>query len=388
MLLTAPRDGKTPLVTTSSELADCAARLEPGAPIAIDTERASGYTYDDRAYLIQLRQETAGTFLVDAEALRTELPSVLAPVVNRCPWILHAAVSDLPCLREVGMMAPQLFDTEVAGRFLGFDKVNLAAMTSRILGIDLKKGHAAENWSKRPIPRSWLIYAALDVELLIELADTLTALLNREGKLDWAEDEFQHIIDFPPVQHEKTWHDVKGIRRMHGPQVQAAWALFNKRDQIARSKDIAPGRVLSNKLLSLLAEKHPTTPDDVHSILRNRSNPRLWASVISQALNKPQDSWATLPKEKGTPTKSAWKRLCPEAWDALHEATTAVADRADELEMDPIVLVAPAVVRDVVWQRVAHEDDTPVAELLTDFGARPWQVELVSELLEESLRSE
>ncbi|EEI26498.1 MULTISPECIES: HRDC domain-containing protein [Corynebacterium] len=385
MLLTAPRDGKTPLVDNPSQLADCAATLSPGAPIAIDTERASGYTYDDRAYLIQLRQEGIGTFLIDAEALRDDLPPVLAPAVNACPWVLHAAVSDIPCLADVGMTAPTLFDTEVAGRFLGFDKVNLAAMTNRILGIDLKKGHAAENWSKRPIPRSWLIYAALDVELLIELADTLTALLEREGKLAWAEAEFQHIIDCPPHHHEKTWLDVKGIRRMHGPQVQAARALFNKRELIAYRKGIAPGRVLSNKLLSLLAEKYPTTAEDVDTILHHRSDPSMWADVIRRSLALPREKWTTLPHEDGTPAKSAWKRLSPEAWDALHNVTAAIADHAQDLQMDPIVLVSPALVRDAVWQRVFDGDSTPVAEILRDRGARDWQIDQVGEIIEDFL---
>ena len=385
MLLTAPRDGHYPLVTTDSRLEELAHSLDPQEPLALDTERASGFTYNDGAYLVQLRQEGCGTFLVDAAALRDSIPKILAPRVNSCPWVLHAAISDLPCLEELSMRPPTLFDTEVAGRFLGFDKVNLAAMTNAILGIDLKKGHAAENWSKRPIPRSWLIYAALDVELLVELADALTELLDRDGKLDWAREEFAYIVANPPHHEPKSWLDVKGVRRMHGPQLQAARALFTTRDSIARKKDVAPGRILNNKLLSELASVHPTTASDAATIMRGRSNPRKWASVIRAALDEPRTSWAQLPHEEGTPSKGAWKRLSTPAWEALHEAHDILDEIATDRSVDAIVLLSPALLRDFIWGRIVDGDETGAEQKLLELGARHWQVELVASPLEEIL---
>ena len=111
----------------------------------------------------------------------------------------------------------------------------------------------------------------------------------------------------------------------------------------------------------------------------------MWADVIRRSLALPREKWTTLPHEDGTPAKSAWKRLSPEAWDALHNVTAAIADHAQDLQMDPIVLVSPALVRDAVWQRVFDGDSTPVAEILRDRGARDWQIDQVGEIIEDFL---
>ncbi|WP_459984624.1 ribonuclease D, partial [Mycobacterium avium] len=150
-----------------------ARRLDRGrGPFAVDAERASGFRYSNRAYLIQIRRAGAGTALIDpvshgADPVRALRP--VAEVLGSDEWILHSADQDLPCLAEVGMRPPALYDTELAGRLAGFERVNLATMVERLLGFGLAKGHGAADWSKRPLPAEWLNYAALDVELLIEL---------------------------------------------------------------------------------------------------------------------------------------------------------------------------------------------------------------------------
>ena len=108
-----------------------------------------------------------------ADPLATLAP--VAEVLATDEWVLHAADQDLPCLAEIGMRPPKLYDTELAGRLAGYDRVNLATMVQRLLGLQLKKGHGAADWSKRPLPPEWLNYAALDVEVLLELRDAIAA---------------------------------------------------------------------------------------------------------------------------------------------------------------------------------------------------------------------
>ena len=101
----------------------------------MDAERASGFRYSNRAYLIQIRRDGAGTVLIDPVSHGGDSVTVLQPVaeaLNADEWILHAADQDLPCLAEVGMRPPALYDTELAGRLAGFDRVNLAAMVQRL----------------------------------------------------------------------------------------------------------------------------------------------------------------------------------------------------------------------------------------------------------------
>ena len=117
-------------------------------PVAVDTERASGYRYSQRAYLVQLRREGAGTWLVDPIALGGRLDP-LVQALDGTEWVLHAASQDLPCLAELGMIPPRLYDTELAGRLAGFDRVNLAAMVERLLGLHLvTKSDAAKTQGK------------------------------------------------------------------------------------------------------------------------------------------------------------------------------------------------------------------------------------------------
>ncbi|MDT4989432.1 MAG: ribonuclease, partial [Micromonosporaceae bacterium] len=223
VLLTAPRDGTPPPVTTAAELTEVARRFAAGTgPVAVDAERASGYRYSQRAYLIQLRREGAGTVLIDPiplPDLRELDEAIAAP-----EWVLHAASQDLPCLWELGLKPRRLFDTELAARLAGFERVGLAALTESLLGFALEKHHSAADWSTRPLPASWLSYAALDVELLIDLRDLLAAELERQGKAQWAAEEFAALVagaGEPPRLRPDPWRRTSGIHRVRGARALA-----------------------------------------------------------------------------------------------------------------------------------------------------------------------
>ena len=156
-----PRDGLPPVIETDAALAEATGRLAHGhGPVAVDAERASGYRYGQRAYLVQLRRVGAGTVLIDPIAC-PELSGVDAALQD-AEAILHAASQDLPCLAEVGFRPRQLFDTELAGRLLGYPRVALGTLVEEVLGFHLEKGHSAADWSVRPLREELLRYAALD----------------------------------------------------------------------------------------------------------------------------------------------------------------------------------------------------------------------------------
>jgi ribonuclease D len=206
-LLTAPSEGTGDPVATPAALAEVLARFAAGTgPVAVDAERASGYRYSQRAYLVQLRRRGAGTALIDPIPLAdlSGLDAVLADT----EWVLHAASQDLPCLAEVGLRPRKLFDTELAARLAGFERVGLAALTENLLGYALEKHHSAADWSTRPLPESWLTYAALDVELLVELRDALEIVLDEQGKSAWAAEEFAALVATgaqPPKVRADPW---------------------------------------------------------------------------------------------------------------------------------------------------------------------------------------
>src|SRR6476469_6141581 len=263
--LLAPRDGVPQLSVSRTEITRAADLLASGhGAFAVDAERASGFRYSNRAYLVQIRREGAGTVLIDPVNHGADPLAVMAPVaavLNEAEWVLHAADQDLPCLAELGMTPPALYDTELAGRLAGYDRVNLAAMVERLLGLQLTKGHGAADWSKRPLPADWLNYAALDVEVLLELRDAIADVLQEQGKTDWAAQEFEYVRTFEatPTRRDR-WRRTSGIHKVRNPRALAAvQELWQTRDHIARRRDIAPGRILPDSAIINAATVDPDT---------------------------------------------------------------------------------------------------------------------------------
>ena len=252
------RDGLPPVVETDDALADVCRRFAAGTgPVAIDAERASGYRYSSRAYLIQLRREGSGTALVDPIAFDGLAP--LADALDGVEWILHAATQDLPCLAEVGLLPESLFDTELAGRLLGYPRVGLATLVESRIGKSLRKEHSAVDWSRRPLPEPWLEYAALDVEVLVELREVMVAELEEQGKTEWARQEFEHLLSFEPVQRAEPWRRTSQLHRVRGRRALAAVReLWETRDELARQRDVTPGRILPDAAIIAAASAMPS----------------------------------------------------------------------------------------------------------------------------------
>jgi ribonuclease D len=385
VLLTEPRDGVPQPVTTEAQLAEATARLAAGTgPVAVDAERASGYRYGQRAYLVQLRRRGAGTVLVDP----VPLPDLsgLGGALADTEWVLHAASQDLPCLAEVGMRPAVLFDTELAGRLLGYEKVGLGAMVERLLGLTLEKGHSAADWSTRPLPRSWLAYAALDVEMLVELRDLLEAELAAGGKLDWAREEFAAVAAAaPPPPRAEPWRRTSGIHRVRGRRALAAVrSLWETRDELARQRDIAPGRVLPDSAIVAAAVADPASAEDLSRlpVFSGRQQLRLlrrWYGAVAEARRLPD---AELPltavPSDAPPPVNRWSDRDPDAAARLAAARAALGALSEQHTVPVENLLAPDLVRRLAWQPPADRSTGTVAAALAGGGARRWQVGLAA----------
>ena len=392
--LTEPRDGVPEPITDAAELARAVEVLATGSgPVAIDAERASGYRYGQRAYLVQLRREDVGTLLIDPR----ELPdlSALSAAIAGDEWVLHAASQDLPCLRELGLEPTTVFDTELAGRLLGYPKVGLGPIVEQVLGLSLEKGHSAADWSTRPLPEPWLRYAALDVEVLVELRDALAADLAEQGKTQWAEQEFAAVVAAPPAPPRvDPWRRTSGLHRVRKRrQLAVVRALWERRDEVAQRRDIAPGRVLPDAAIVGAALAGPRTEDDLTALpvwggRSMRRQTQTWLPAILAGLDLPE---AELPDLKtpheGPPPARSWPEREPAAAARLSAARTAVAAVADEHRLPVENLLAPDTVRRLCWEPPgsATPDEATVAGYLRDHGARAWQVALTAKVLSGAL---
>ncbi|MDY6055498.1 ribonuclease D [Micrococcus sp.] len=393
-LVETPAEGVPFVTDTPAGLVACAEALAAGTgPIAVDAERASGIRYGQRAFLVQLKREGSGIWLVDPEPF--EDLTVLAPALAGVEWVLHAASQDLPCLAELGLHPDRLFDTELAARLAGLPRVGLAAVLESRLGVTLKKEHSSADWSTRPLPPAWLTYAALDVELLVPLRDSLAGLLAEQGKLGWAEQEFEHVRTAPrPAPRTDPWRRTSGAHTLRTPaQLSVLRRLWEAREDLARHRDVAPGRLIPDSAIVAVATTPPrtvpalTSTRGFHGRAASREAPR-WLAAVRAGLADAAEGQAPPRQVRGTdgpPPPRAWRDRDPLADRRLKTAKPRVARRAEQLGMPTENLLTPDTLRRICWAPPTPITPESVAAFLTEHGARPWQVENVGAVITVAL---
>lgn len=415
VLLTQPREGVPEVIDTAAGYERACERLAAATgPLAADAERASGYRYGHEDRLIQFKREDAGIILLDPIALsgRGVDWGLFNEAVGDAVWILHDSRQDLPGFADLGLRPGRLFDTEIAARMLGLHRYGLAYVTEHYLGIALAKEHSAADWSYRPLSRDLRNYAALDVELLIELDEAMTRDLKRQGKLAWAEEEFAHALMAglePRRQHPTPWMRVSHITDLGGDTraLAVVKALWERRDELARHYDIAPTLLLSDAAIIEAAKRKPHNAAQFRAIrslnervriqlgteqdkmferyapIQRQIKPRVWKETIQQALDLPD---AQLPQavrqqggaEAGNAPKSMriWRQHHPQRYRLLQECRAVVNQIAEDVRIPPDMVLKPQILRNLCW--TDHPKRRDVADFLRAEGARAWQIGLLN----------
>lgn len=405
--LLVPSDGTPPAITTESELERAIATLATGSgPFAIDAERASGYKYSSRAYLIQIKRTDGGLHLIDPIPFESKGPENVHPLfvalnelLNSDEVILHASTQDLPCLRDVGLIPSKLFDTELGGRIAGLPRVGLGALVESLLGISLAKEHSSVDWSTRPLPHDWLNYAALDVELLIELREKVSDILRAQGKLEWADQEFAAILNAPmPEPRKDPWRRASGIHKIkERERLAIIKSIWHERDALARHLDIAPGKLLSDAALIELSLRTPENRKEMEKVLRPLGararwfeHAPNWLSAIQAGKATPESHWPPVRTDTDSmPPVKIWREKFPNKFAPLSHARASIEKEAESLSIPPENLITPDLVRRICWS--PPEGSTTslhterVRDALLERGARPWQVSIVAPLLAHAL---
>ena len=378
---------ETPFVIdTLAELSSAIDRLRSGTgPFGVDAERASGFRYSNRAYLIQVSRRGGGTHLIDPTAF-TDL-SQLNELLATDEWILHAATQDLSCLAEVGLVPTALFDTELGSRLAGLPRVGLAAVTAELLGLHLAKEHSAADWSTRPIPDDWLTYAALDVEYLPDLRDALEERLDAAGKTEIAHQEFANLLTWTPSPpRADPWRRLSQIQTL-GTQRQLAVAreLWIERDSMARERDSGPGRLVPDRALVAAARVLPTSKGQLAGLKEftgreSRKELDRWWNAISRG-QVTDDLPPMRVRGTGLSTPRNWKERHPDAYARFVCTREALVGVATAMDVPIENLLAPETVRRLCWEPPATTDASSIGAALAEFGSRPWQVEACAEII-------
>lgn len=397
-----PRAGTPEIIDTEQAFSDAIKQLTQGSgPFAVDAERASGFRYSARAYLIQIKRANGGLHLIDPIPFGPghQLFSELNQLLNTDEVILHASTQDLPCLRELGINPVKLFDTELAGRIAGLPRVGLGPLLESIMGVLLAKEHSAADWSARPLPKEWLTYAALDVELLVELRNHMYTLLDDAKKLSWALEEFASILNAPPAPPRvDPWRRTSGMHKIkRRDQLAVIKSLWIARDAVAAKNDIAAGKLLNDSAIVELAIAVPTNKKEFEKCLRPLGlrarwleNLQLWLDSIATAVALPEDQWPTMRTNADTlPPIKLWRDKFPEKFAPLSHARAAIELIAQENQIPVENLITPEHIRRVCWKPPIGATTTlsvsEVEKALTELGARQWQIDLVAPALAAAL---
>lgn len=391
-LLQNPR-ANVQFITNQSELADVVAALSSSkGSIAIDAERASGFKYSQRAYLVQLRAAETEIFLIDPVASPEMISSKefadLAALMNDREWILHAATQDLPCLNEIGLYPGAIFDTELAGRLAGQPRVGLGALTESLLKFRLAKEHSAADWSTRPLPDAWLNYAALDVDVLHELKAEVEKLLSQQGKLDWAQQEFDALLRFKPKpQKLDRWRGITGLHKVQDrASLEIARQLWLTREALAQKMDVAPGRLIPDSSILVAATEKPRTRPELAAMKSfsgraSRSYLDTWWEAI-QVAHKATVLPALKPeKTDALPNHRNWINKFPEADRRLKYAKASLVELSEKKLVPLENLLTPELLRQVSFTPPETLAVQALSEKLIQLGARPWQIELTAGLI-------
>ncbi|MFS0852026.1 ribonuclease D [Microbacterium sp. 179-I 3D4 NHS] len=377
-----------PVISDAEEFRAACATLAAGTgPVAVDVERASGFRYSQRAYLVQVFRRDAGVFLFDPPALEDFSP--LQAAIGDIEWVFHAASQDLPSLRELQLDPPSIFDTELAARLLGHDRVGLAAVVEQTLGITLKKEHSAADWSTRPLPDAWLEYAALDVLHLIDVRDALVAELEEQGKTAFAAEEFEATLSrAPKPPREDPWRRLSGLHQVRGARnLAVARSLWQARESYAQERDVSPGRLVPDRSLVAAVMANPQSKQALAGVkeFQGRASrtqlDRWWQAIVDgRAVEE-------LPRERvpsdALPPPRAWSDRNPEADARLKAARPVVEATAEELHMPTENLLTPEFLRRVAWEPPGMTPEA-IGDALLALGARRWQVEQTAQKIADA----
>lgn len=400
--LLAPAQGVPDVIDTAEKFESALVQLTHGTgPFAVDAERASGYKYSARAYLIQIKRTGGGLHLIDPIPFGPvhELFLKLNKLLNTDEVILHASTQDLPCLREVGLNPSRLFDTELGGRIAGLPRVGLGPLLESLMGVTLAKEHSAVDWSTRPLPKDWLNYAALDVELLVELREKIYELLKSSDKWKWAEAEFASILVAPPAPPRiDPWRRTSGMHKIKKrDQLVVIKNLWHARDEIARANDVSSGKLLNDAAIIEFAIHKPLTKKDAEKALRPigmrarwLENMPTWLSATETALHTPEDQWPPMKSGADTlPPLKLWRERFADKYAPLTHARFAVESIAQELSIPAENLISPEIIRRICWAPPADSleklNAEAVATAMLGLGARQWQVDVVAPLVANAL---
>jgi ribonuclease D len=334
--------------------------------VGVDVERADAHHYFRRAALIQLGIP-GHCVLLDAVAIDA-FPEVDAFFGPERLMVLHALQNDLEPLAGRAIEPDRVADTAIAATVLGLP-TGLGTLLDELLGVQLdgdKGAFQRADWELRPLDPDMAAYAAGDVVHLPRLWEELRGRLDEAGRTDWYVQELEATIELTG-EDSRAWTRVKGSGRLSEQERAVLRCLWEAREQIARTHDIAPNRLLHDDVLRELATDPPRTAAQlVRRSQRRRSQLRQHAQALLEAIERGLSAEPEIPSDDS--------RRWTEQEQALHDALRkARAEVAKDVGLDAGVLCPSR----PLWSAIAARPSDG-EQLCRAAGLRPWQTELLA----------
>ena len=359
-------------INTADQISALAGRLAAEPALAVDLEADSMHHFEEKVCLIQMGTPRA-CYIIDPLAVRDL--SAMSPLFAD-PGIVkvfHGADYDMRCLyRDFHISVANLFDTELAARFLGYGATSLEAVLARHFNVELDKKFQKKDWSVRPLPDEMIAYAANDVRYLVTLYQEMKAELKNRGRMEWVR---QHCEEIAGVRPETPDADtplfvrIKGAGRLDPKSLAVLEALLAFRMEIARKKDRPAFKILGNQtLLSLAREKPKNSAQLTKSGLLSRKQIQMYGTAILQAVDfamalSPEQR-PRYPKQKSKPVPAAVTRRIKQLKQWRQQ-------KAEDLEIDPYLIANKNALK-----QIAEDQPRTLQDLDAIADLKPWQKDM------------
>ena len=356
------------MINTRNELEDFVRTIENEKAVGVDLEADSMYHFKEKVCLIQMAAQNINV-VIDPLAVKDLSP--LKPIFERgdiCK-IFHGADYDVRSLyRDFGITIQNLFDTELASRFLGFPETGLEAVLKKKFAVKLDKKFQRKDWSRRPLPPDMIAYAAEDARYLLPLAQGLKAELEEKNRLGWVYEECEYLSRVRPItaNDQPLYMNFKGAGKLDTRSLAVLEALLGFRREVARRKDKPLFRIFGNRSLVELAGKKPLDLKQLEktavlSAKQISMYGREILTAIQGAMNLPTEALPVYPRIKGpkVPLTVAGRVKALRYWRDK---------QVQKLAIDPALICTKALMSSIALQRPLK-----IAELAGIKEMKNWQ---------------
>ena len=273
--------------------------------IAVDLEADSMHHFKEKVCLIQIAGAKSACVL-DPLKLNDFSKLKILMEDESIEKVFHGSDFDIRSLdREFQIRVNNLFDTEIACKFLGSNQRGLAALLKKYFNVDQDKKFQKKDWSQRPLPKEMISYSIVDVLYLIELAQILKQKLKKIKRFEWAKEEFKRQTQVRYESNIGSYHFMKfkGAGKMDRRTLAVLENLLIMRAKIAEKRDFPLFKIFGAGELKEIAFKKPSTLKNLQrsSILSRRQIDMygdLCITAVNKALKLNEDDMPIYPKIK------------------------------------------------------------------------------------------